>query len=587
MSQHMWPRERKYCKVDEGRLFTGEFRDILIDRALWTQPTFLQVHRSVNTLFEEDLNNYLRWANGPTGITFLASPTAVAYDGVRTDDWIGFCNQHQIITFEQLQIADLYYDEQRDAACFNSWFAPTIVEQWENDIYNVHGVPGSHISWGVMEDVVEADYLDGIRREVDVGHNMMAFKSSVTGERLFQLYLPVMRAVNIYNGEADLHVTGYALVCAPFLNVDLLEIVGISNACDMINKDEGVHEEGDLIHGVSSLQGTMFDSLHRDAELHRLDSHVKAKRGVLDGLTTLLEGPKTVQLVRNFRRVVFGGRFGKRIMNFRFKDSPKTLANSWLSTQYGWRQLVFDATDLLTSIFAYFNKMRKSYSAGSTTRDLNLVRNNSYTESEFDKVYWSGDLTSMLEGTFTVHAGCGIRSLNGKAKARHLIGGANLMRTAWETIPYSFVLDWFISLGDYFTAMGNSPAEIYRQWTTVSTGSPEVDAVQIDQECELTLLMRPAEIPPRLYDEYKFLWWNVDLIDLPLSGATHERAKFFLQLVRLGIRDTPLTYRGEIRIRLTYLDDLLPLVFPKLGALTKWTQWTDLISMFIQRVKSR
>lgn len=122
----------------------------------------------------------------------------------------------------------------------------------------------------------------------------------------------------------------------------------------------------------------------------------------------------------------------------RQKISRKTPASNWLELQYGWLPLLQDAEDG-AKMLAHF------------------------LEVPFHKTVKFGDLRGgSISGASTPYAGWGgachtrvsYTALIKERNVAQLTGLTDVASVAWELLPYSFVVDWFIPIGDYLQARG-------------------------------------------------------------------------------------------------------------------------------------
>jgi len=119
----------------------------------------------------------------------------------------------------------------------------------------------------------------------------------------------------------------------------------------------------------------------------------------------------------------------------------KRLSMYWLEYQYGWKPLLQDihgATDLLAD---HFSKDRWVHQARGRAR--------AKQESKTQSLYVN---TTLREETVTKL--CVRHSLNSEDRAAlSQTGIDNPALLAWELLPYSFVVDWFLPVGNYLEAL--------------------------------------------------------------------------------------------------------------------------------------
>lgn len=121
------------------------------------------------------------------------------------------------------------------------------------------------------------------------------------------------------------------------------------------------------------------------------------------------------------------------------KNSPNALANHWLEYTYGWKPLVQDVYDGL-----------QMYRDG-IAKEGHIVRGS----KGHGRVRPSPGLT----GGKISERGAGYRGSylatvgNPTAFTLNQLGLLNPASLAWNLLPYSFVVDWFLPVGDVFTAL--------------------------------------------------------------------------------------------------------------------------------------
>lgn len=122
--------------------------------------------------------------------------------------------------------------------------------------------------------------------------------------------------------------------------------------------------------------------------------------------------------------------------NGKLRPMKKTTANNWLELQYGWLPLLQDAHD-----GAQFLAHQMSVPLEHRVRAR-------YRRALFPKV---GSCTCL------VATGAVAGQIIAKLREKDVIGLSGLTDPAsvlWEVMPYSFVIDWFIPIGNYLAARG-------------------------------------------------------------------------------------------------------------------------------------
>jgi hypothetical protein len=130
------------------------------------------------------------------------------------------------------------------------------------------------------------------------------------------------------------------------------------------------------------------------------------------------------------------------LLKLRLPRNFKAFSNEWLSARYGWRTLIYDLEGLNNAIKSLKNQKRK-------TR-LSEVQGETFTETQAtettdEKAYYY--FTREVTDVVTVSCrGCVTADIDISPFQ------INPFVTAWEVVPLSFVLDWFIGVGKAIAA---------------------------------------------------------------------------------------------------------------------------------------
>jgi hypothetical protein len=118
----------------------------------------------------------------------------------------------------------------------------------------------------------------------------------------------------------------------------------------------------------------------------------------------------------------------------------RTLSENWLQYRYGWRTLVYDLQSLHDAC-KNLNLERTRYSEKSGAR----------TTSSWTDVNYEYGSTGTVEITKTTELELGVRGCV-VADITLPTFSFNPVVTAWELVPYSFIIDWLISVGKALSA---------------------------------------------------------------------------------------------------------------------------------------
>jgi hypothetical protein len=127
---------------------------------------------------------------------------------------------------------------------------------------------------------------------------------------------------------------------------------------------------------------------------------------------------------------------------------PRQLPGSWLEYQYGWRPLM---SDLYGSCEALADSQHRLHDWVVTVKGVareKVVKQTFYPADGTPGAGWLD--TVHKQGVFVrldYHPG------NAFKQALTSLGFTNPLQLMWEAVPYSFVVDWFLQVGDYLNVL--------------------------------------------------------------------------------------------------------------------------------------
>lgn len=184
----------------------------------------------------------------------------------------------------------------------------------------------------------------------------------------------------------------------------------------------------------------------------------------IQGITTLVEFPKTIKMIaeavrslRTIRKNIVKGNLGGALAALGTR-APKGISASswlkksandrWLELRYGWGPMVYDVQGAMKAL----NPEREFHVRGTArgkftnnaTKVTDVIRDNT----------WYGKWTIRFEQTETLEARAYVLYTADLAfQSVRDFGLTELPLTAWELVPYSFVVDWFVNVGDWLEAV--------------------------------------------------------------------------------------------------------------------------------------
>ncbi len=138
---------------------------------------------------------------------------------------------------------------------------------------------------------------------------------------------------------------------------------------------------------------------------------------------------------------------GRALYKHDIRPSPNNLANHWLEFSYGWRPLVSD-------IYGSMEQLAKTFSDNKPVRFRGRAKD-SETRSNVNvgQIQEIPYIRYKTGWTVNYEASCVIQVKVDSEFARTMsqVGMTNPALLAWELVPYSFVVDWFLPIGSYLS----------------------------------------------------------------------------------------------------------------------------------------
>lgn len=198
-----------------------------------------------------------------------------------------------------------------------------------------------------------------------------------------------------------------------------------------------------------------YEAILSSNTLNRLNTEVllKLKDMKVNFGEAIAEMRSTVRGVSSTASQVVTGLLAARRGNWAgvakaLRVKPKSLANGgtfserWLEYQFGWMPLLSD----IKGGYDLFNE-------GLHNRGLIFSATRSYSDTvEFStqNANWDIEGESTVQGRVKIYAAVD----NAKLSALTSLGLADPLQVAWALVPYSFVVDWFMPVGNLLEAIG-------------------------------------------------------------------------------------------------------------------------------------
>jgi hypothetical protein len=153
-------------------------------------------------------------------------------------------------------------------------------------------------------------------------------------------------------------------------------------------------------------------------------------------------------------------------------SAAKATANAWLEYRYGWKPLMLDCKTIVQQAAKLRHKFEVQHLVSRSQQ--NLVRNKA---ADFVRTGLGSFTSAEIKGHVNLQLeerGCAgvLYDLKTESYSEQIVRALGLRlsdvpATFWEIIPYSFVVDWFISVGPWLRAITPDPSiNVRGYWTT-------------------------------------------------------------------------------------------------------------------------
>lgn len=134
-------------------------------------------------------------------------------------------------------------------------------------------------------------------------------------------------------------------------------------------------------------------------------------------------------------------------------EKAKALSDLWLEYQYGWRPLIAD-------IFNAAEDLPKAYSNKDLKVDVR-VRGSHETRNSVPNARFVGIPTSSIglwltDNCVAIKRIQYVARIHGSIRVAETTGVLNPASVAWELVPFSFIVDWILPIGDYIANLGTA-----------------------------------------------------------------------------------------------------------------------------------
>lgn len=243
-----------------------------------------------------------------------------------------------------------------------------------------------------------------------------------------------------------------------------------------------------------------------------------------DAMTAIAELSSLARMLKSVgdRALKLVTKRGKKSDNDRYL-SPQQIHQAWLEGRYGWRILAYDIRDLHEALTEYDSSRkiwseRQGFSYTDVSHGTNAVPFANVGVYGYLQSTWTAETTHSIRGAVSALASPG-RFYN------------DPLQTGWELLPFSFVLDWAVQVGQALQAhrlvriakgisasAGYKSTTVYREISSGLVGLPynmkviENPSGLFEYQCTRTF-RTPTSVPtkPILSSDFADPLWLVDL----------------------------------------------------------------------------
>lgn len=149
------------------------------------------------------------------------------------------------------------------------------------------------------------------------------------------------------------------------------------------------------------------------------------------------------------RRLRFGDAFRALGCGSTRRVSPfKSAANNWLELQYGW-------LPLLSDVYGASEEYERTWQRRIAEDKNPIFRERVSMELSDADVFVTGKIHQVVNREFTslIRAWCAYTVDDESMNFLSRVGLTNPLAVAWEVVPFSFVVDWFLPVGRFLNTL--------------------------------------------------------------------------------------------------------------------------------------
>lgn len=143
---------------------------------------------------------------------------------------------------------------------------------------------------------------------------------------------------------------------------------------------------------------------------------------------------------------------GRRRRGRKFSTLGKYLQDEWLNVRFSFRPFLYDISEGVAAI----GRVLETRSDRHTARSSASLSDNQTVSSTYSDSTFRIDYDTVVSDKIKVSAGV-LYDYHYDFDASFGLRPSDIPSTAWELVPYSFVADWFVNVGDYIAALTPKP----------------------------------------------------------------------------------------------------------------------------------
>lgn len=226
---------------------------------------------------------------------------------------------------------------------------------------------------------------------------------------------------------------------------------------------------------------------------------------------------------------VFTDHFGRKVRQMRKPPNGQfEIANAWLEYKYGWKPLMQD-------IYGSIELLNKKIVSDGLSIYASGKGFSSTTSSPGNWPSWTSQKATTAKMRFAVKCEDELIALAGNS------GISNPALLAWELIPFSFVVDWFIPVGNYLEGLTAYDGFTFKDgWTAQKTtgtyvanyrkaedvSSVHLRASGLRQQRGYSYTRNPQSVPPLFPPSFRS----------PIGGDPLDRFATAMSLLKQTLR---------------------------------------------------